>query len=149
MINLHSKLFTQNTLEYKQQFSVDVLHNNYTKKHLNIHVGQLFIKLVVFNAQVLLKWVFRAIFQLYHNEIKSHFNEMMMMSTLYRTKTRLVGFWQSQLTDTTVCRQTCHSTQSQLLKDMSLHSVTVTLRHVTPLSHSYSNTCHSTQSQLL
>ena len=51
-----------------------------------------------------------AIFQLYHGENKLIFNEIMMRSALYQTNTLLVEFLQCQLTETTVCGQTCRPT---------------------------------------
>ena len=42
---------------------------------------------------------------------KLHFNEMMLMSTLFQTNS-LVGFLQCQFTETTVRGQTCRSTRT-------------------------------------
>ena len=50
--------------------------------------------------------IISGIFQLYHDENKLIFNDMIMRPALYQTNT-LVGFLYCQLTETTVCGQTC------------------------------------------
>ena len=53
-----------------------------------------------------------AIFQLYHGQNKLIFNEMIMRSPLYQTNGLGCIFIYCQLTETTVCGQTCCATRT-------------------------------------
>ena len=95
----------------------------YSYLQLNLHVSRSYGPSVqshpaknyflLSSQQVMVKGCFlftanRVIIQLYHGKNKIHFDVIMMTSVLYQTNTHS-WILQCQLTETTVCRQTCCS----------------------------------------